>query len=91
MVFASTTRRKATDLHWCCTKNDNQLVLLGARGYGGSDKPRTPEDYMLEKRVGDIVAVLNDLGIVTAHYFGYSMAGGSGSAWRVTLPSGSDP
>lgn len=56
-------------------KNDYRLVLLDARGHGGSDKPHTPDAYELEKRVGDIVAVLDDLGIVKAHYFGYSMGG----------------
>ncbi|OGO14504.1 MAG: hypothetical protein A2Y53_01205 [Chloroflexi bacterium RBG_16_47_49] len=56
-------------------KNDYRLVLLDARGHGGSDKPQTPEAYKLEKRVGDIVAVLDDLGIAKAHYFGYSMGG----------------
>jgi len=56
-------------------KNDYQLILLDARGHGGSDKPHTPEAYGLEKRVGDIVAVLDELGIAKAHYFGYSMGG----------------
>jgi pimeloyl-ACP methyl ester carboxylesterase len=56
-------------------KNDYRLVLLDARGHGGSDKPHTPDAYELEKRVGDIIAVLDDLGIAKAHYFGYSMGG----------------
>ena len=56
-------------------KDDYRLVLLDARGHGGSDKPRAPEAYALEKRVGDIVAVLDDLGFAKAHYFGYSMGG----------------
>ena len=56
-------------------KNDYRLVLLDARGHGGSDKPHTPEAYELEKRVEDIVAVLDDLDIAKAHYFGYSMGG----------------
>ena len=56
-------------------KNNYQLILLDARGHGGSDKPQVPEAYKLEKRVGDIVAVLDDLGIAKTHYFGYSMGG----------------
>jgi len=56
-------------------KNDYRLVLLDARGHGGSDKPHTPDAYELEKRVGDIVAVLDDACIAKAHYFGYSMGG----------------
>ena len=56
-------------------KNDYRVILLDGRGHGGSDKPHSPDAYELEKRVGDIVAVLDDLGIAKAHYFGYSMGG----------------
>src|ERR1700726_2295119 len=57
-------------------KSDYQVILIDARGHGQSDKPRDPEAYRLEKRVGDVVvAVLNDLGIGKAHYWGYSMGG----------------
>jgi len=56
-------------------KNDYQLILQDARGHGGSDKPHSPEAYELKKRVEDIVAVLDDVGIAKAHYFGYSMGG----------------
>jgi pimeloyl-ACP methyl ester carboxylesterase len=51
------------------------LILLDARGHGASDKPHRPEAYELIKRVEDIVAVLDDLDIAKAHYFGYSMGG----------------
>jgi pimeloyl-ACP methyl ester carboxylesterase len=56
-------------------QNDYRLILLDGRGHGGSDKPRSPDAYVLEKRVGDIVAVLDALGIAKSHYFGYSMGG----------------
>jgi pimeloyl-ACP methyl ester carboxylesterase len=56
-------------------KDDYRLVLLDARGFGGSDKPHDPKAYGLDRRVGDIVAVLDDLGIAQTHYFGYSMGG----------------
>jgi pimeloyl-ACP methyl ester carboxylesterase len=56
-------------------KNDHRLILLDARGHGDSDKPHRPEAYELKKRVEDIVAVLDDLDIAKAHYFGYSMGG----------------
>jgi pimeloyl-ACP methyl ester carboxylesterase len=56
-------------------KNDYQLVLVDARGHGDSDKPHHTEAYQLELMVGDVVAVLDDLGISKAHYFGYSMGG----------------
>lgn len=56
-------------------KEDYQLVCLDARGYGKSDKPHDPKAYRLEQRVGDITAVLDDVGIAKAHFFGYSMGG----------------
>ncbi len=56
-------------------KNDYRLILLDARGHGASDKPHRPKAYELKKRVEDIVAVLDDLGIAQAHFFGYSMGG----------------
>ena len=56
-------------------KNDNRLILVDHRGMGHSDKPHDPNAYTLELRVADIVAVLDDLDIVKAHYFGYSMGG----------------
>lgn len=56
-------------------KNDYQLILLDARGHGASDKPHRTEAYELKKRVEDVVAVLDDLGITQAHFFGYSMGG----------------
>jgi pimeloyl-ACP methyl ester carboxylesterase len=56
-------------------KNDYRLILLDARGHGASDKPYRPEAYELKKRIEDIVAVLDDLGIAQTHFFGYSMGG----------------
>jgi pimeloyl-ACP methyl ester carboxylesterase len=56
-------------------KSNYRLILVDARGHGGSDKPQTPKAYKLEKRVEDIVVILNDLGIAKTHFFGYSMGG----------------
>jgi pimeloyl-ACP methyl ester carboxylesterase len=54
----------------------HRLVLIDARGHGGSDKPHDPEAAAgLEQRPADVVAVLDDLGINRAHYFGYSLGG----------------
>jgi pimeloyl-ACP methyl ester carboxylesterase len=53
----------------------HRLVLIDARGHGASDKPHDPEAYGLEQRPADVVAVLDDLGINRAHYFGYSLGG----------------
>ena len=56
-------------------KRDYRLVLIDARGHGASEKPHNVDAYAMDRRVGDIVAVLDNLQISRAHYFGYSMGG----------------
>ena len=56
-------------------RSSYRLVLVDARGHGASDKPHDPAAYELALRVGDVVAVLDALGIAKAHYWGYSMGG----------------
>jgi pimeloyl-ACP methyl ester carboxylesterase len=51
----------------------NRLVLIDPRGRGSSDKPHEPDAYTMQHMVHDLVAVLDDLEIEKAHYFGYSM------------------
>jgi pimeloyl-ACP methyl ester carboxylesterase len=57
-----------------------RLVLIDARGHGQSDKPHDPLSYTSEKVAFDIVAVLDDLGMKTAVYWGYSLGGRYGFA-----------
>jgi pimeloyl-ACP methyl ester carboxylesterase len=57
-----------------------RLVLVDARGHGQSDKPHDPPSYTPEKFASDIVAVLDDLSMKTAAYWGYSMGGWVGFA-----------
>ena len=52
-----------------------RLVLIDARGHGLSDKPHDRDAYDLKLRVGDVMAVLDDLDIAKCHYLGYSMGG----------------
>jgi pimeloyl-ACP methyl ester carboxylesterase len=52
-----------------------QLILMDARGHGRSEKPVTESAYAMKRFVGDIVAVLDELELPAAHYFGYSMGG----------------
>ena len=61
-------------------KDDNQLILVDARGHGRSDKPHDPQSYALDLRVSDVVAVLDELNLSKAHYCGYSMGGAIGYA-----------
>src|SRR5262249_44981919 len=52
-----------------------RLILIDARGHGSSDKPYDPAAYELATRAADVIAVLDDLEIRRAHYFGYSLGG----------------
>ncbi len=56
-------------------KPNYQLILVDARGHGASDKPHNPAAYELSLRVSDVVAVLDDLHLSRAHFWGYSMGG----------------
>lgn len=65
-----------------------QLILMDARGHGASDKPHEVEAYQPDLFAGDILAVLDDLGVKKAHYYGYSQGGAIGfkSVARYALP-----
>jgi pimeloyl-ACP methyl ester carboxylesterase len=56
-------------------RDNYELVLVDARGHGTSDKPHDPSAYTLAARVGDVIAVLDDLNCVSASFWGYSMGG----------------
>ena len=56
-------------------KDRHKVILVDARGHGQSDKPHDPASYDLSLRAGDVVAVLDDLGLPAASFFGYSMGG----------------
>jgi len=51
----------------------NRLILIDARGHGESAKPHDPQAYASELMVGDVLAVLDHLGVARTRYFGYSM------------------
>ncbi len=59
---------------------DYRLLLVDARGHGFSDKPHDAEAYNERLLAGDVVAVLDDLGVDKAHFFGYSLGGRIGFA-----------
>ena len=56
-------------------RSDFRLILIDARGHGASDKPHNGSAYSLEKHTSDITSVLDQLGLPSAQYWGYSMGG----------------
>jgi len=64
-------------------RGDFRLILFDARGHGRSDKPLDALQYDIGLRVKDVTAILDDLGIEEAHYFGYSL--GAIIGWRIAL------
>ena len=52
-----------------------QLVLIDAPGHGRSDKPRETAAYGRMRQAAAVIAVLDDLGVDAAHFWGHSMGG----------------
>jgi pimeloyl-ACP methyl ester carboxylesterase len=52
-----------------------RVILVDARGHGGSDKPHDAASYTLDRRAADVTTVLDALGVEKAHFWGYSMGG----------------
>ena len=65
-------------------ESDYRLILIDGRGHGKSDKPHGPEAYKFSACAADVVAVLDDLAIEKANYWGYSMGAaiGFGLLWK---------
>jgi pimeloyl-ACP methyl ester carboxylesterase len=61
-------------------KGKRQLILVDARGHGQSDKPHSTSAYGKKVHVEDILAVLHDLKIDRADYWGFSMGARIGFA-----------
>ena len=56
-------------------RDEFRLVYVDHRGLGHSDKPHDSEAYAMRLRVGDAVAVLDELAIERAHFIGLSWGG----------------
>jgi pimeloyl-ACP methyl ester carboxylesterase len=67
-------------------RDDYRLIILDPRGQGDSDKPHDVESYALKNFVADAVAVLDDAGVPTAHFFGYSLGATVGFGAGVLTP-----
>ena len=67
-------------------KADHQVILPDSRGHGRSDKPHDAAAYELALRTSDVLAVLDELGIRKADYFGYSLGGWIGFDLAIRAP-----
>jgi CubicO group peptidase (beta-lactamase class C family)/predicted dienelactone hydrolase len=67
-------------------KDDYRLILVDMRGHGKSDKPDDPAAYAAATQASDIAAVLDELDIDKANYFGYSLGGRLGWALAKYAP-----
>lgn len=55
--------------------SDYRLILIDARGHGQSDRPHDPTSYARDVQAADVIAVLDDLSVDSAHFWGHSMGG----------------
>jgi pimeloyl-ACP methyl ester carboxylesterase len=61
-------------------KNGRRVIALDNRGHGESEKLYDPAQYSIPAMAGDVVALMDHLGIPQADIMGYSM-GGRMTAW----------
>ena len=62
------------------------LVLVDGRGRGRSGKPHDPAMYAAHHMAGDVLAVLDDLGVDRAGFWGQSLGGRVGLALAIRQP-----
>ena len=58
-----------------------QVIVPDLRGYGASDKPTDVESYSIPFLAGDVLGVLDDVGVERAHVVGHDW--GAALAWAV--------
>lgn len=73
--FASSIAANWINPGWVSHLNRSgyRVIAFDHRGHGMSDKSYNPDDYTPEKMAGDVLALMNHLGIQRAHIKGYSM------------------
>src|SRR4029077_15668164 len=67
-------------LNWVGSRWQETLTVAGfnvigidCRGHGHSDKPHDEAAYSVDLMAGDVIGVLDELGVDAAAYLGYSM------------------
>src|SRR5206468_423895 len=73
--FASDYRLNWVGTRWqeTLTNNGFRVIGLDCRGHGESDKPHDEAAYAVDVMTGDVVRLLDHLGVAAAAYIGYSM------------------
>ena len=61
-------------------------ILFDHRGHGRSDKPEGVDNHLMERYVGDVIAVLDALEIERSAFWGYSAGSSVGYALAATHP-----
>ena len=64
-------------------KSDFTVIAPDLRGFGDSDTPDDVDAYRVGKSVGDVVAILDELGIEQTHVVGHDF--GAAVAWAFAL------
>ena len=67
-------------------RDQYRLILVDSRGYGASDKPHDPNDYIWQHKVGDVIAVIDQLRLSQVHFWGWSMGGDMAYALAQAAP-----
>ena len=63
-----------------------RMIALDCRGHGESAKPHDPDAYGRENMAGDILALMDHLGIERAHLLGFSMGSRLALAAALKMP-----
>ena len=66
--------------------SDRRIILMDHRGRGASDKPRDTEEHRIDRYVGDVIAVADDLDLTSFDFFGYSAGASIGYRLAATHP-----
>jgi pimeloyl-ACP methyl ester carboxylesterase len=64
-------------------KSDFTVIAPDLRGFGESDRPDDVDAYRVGKSVGDLLAILDELGVERAHVVGHDF--GAAVAWAFAL------
>lgn len=73
--FASDYRLNWVGSRWeeTLTQSGFRVIGLDCRGHGHSDKPHDEAAYAVDVMAGDVVNLLDEVGVERADYLGYSM------------------